>query len=107
MEGLSERRPAQRRHRAKRDNPSRNGMRVRDGDAIMVRNSEPLSGSSADDQRNDKRRLIVPIPKSEPPLEESFIFPADNDGLKRRATKRDKETKDAVPKNKRTSVTII
>ncbi len=61
-----------------------------------------------DEQNGEKpRRLIVPIPKTEPPLEESFVFPAENGGGRRRAVKRDKETKGTIPKNKRSAFTIF
>ena len=60
-----------------------------------------------DEQNGEKsRRLIVPIPKTEPPLEESFVFPAENGG-RRRAANRDKETKGTIPKNKRTTIAIF
>lgn len=61
---------------------------------------------STEDENMD-RRLIVSIPKSEPPLEDSFVFPADNGGLRRRVGKPEKEAKGAVPKNRRPSYTII
>ena len=56
---------------------------------------------------NKPRRLIAPIPKTEPPLEESFVFPAETGGWRRRGVKRDKETKGSISKNKRTTIAIF
>lgn len=55
----------------------RNDGSAQGGQSMIV--APKLKNREAIDEQNGEkpRRLIVPIPKTEPPLEESFVFPAE------------------------------
>lgn len=54
------------------------------------------------------KRLVVDFPKSEPPLESSFVFPGDQNGVPRGRRKlEEKETEGSVSENRRAAFAIF